>query len=673
MADNKLVITISGDSAELEKTLADVSKKIFKTGEDAGNAGTAGGKSFVKGLSGELGQIKSLATGSFTGLADAFINLAVNPITLAVGTLGATLYAAFSLAKVGEENQKIAKNFEFLVGQAGLNASQLTEQIKQATDGYVGLSEILPIAGDAVLKLGKNSQELGSLFELSRNIASRTGRDITDVFQSITNGIARQNEKLLQANGITLDTNTVLGKYASANEIAKDRLSDTAKQQAFLNEVLTQGKQKFGDNAKETFPLEGGLKKLTLATGDLKDAVAQLANSKLGEFFAGAISATAGAVKAFSKSVGLLNGDLGTTDEQIQRLEQHQNSLRVAMESNKYNPDVLKVYQDNIDKTSAKIEALRAKQEEIAKSKPAETSVEITKEEKTLAESPEEVTARLQRISDLKAEYQRMDAETEAQIALQKYEATDALEASYDEKQQFRLENKRASLEAEYQATLDKNNKIKDSTERAYANELALAKKDNEEKKFIAQQDVARKKTSAEAKLAIEQNLFEASLNFAQGNAQATKAIQIAQAIRNTYVGATKALEVYPPPFNAIAAASTVALGLSQVAKITGANQGALVTGGETGKDTNPFLLSKGEIVAPAKSYDNVVEGEIRARGFVKGDENQATNALLEQILGKLQTPSIVVNSDFLTDENSINKLADKLREAVQFRGAELA
>jgi len=48
----------------------------------------------------------------------------------------------------------------------------------------------------------------------------------------------------------------------------------------------------------------------------------------------------------------------------------------------------------------------------------------------------------------------------------------------------------------------------------------------------------------------------------------AAKAFSIAQAIINTYEGATKALAAYPPPFNYIAAAATVAAGLAQVQQI---------------------------------------------------------------------------------------------------------
>jgi hypothetical protein len=177
---------------------------------------------------------------------------------------------------------------------------------------------------------------------------------------------------------------------------------------------------------------------------------------------------------------------------------------------------------------------------------------------------------------------------------------------------------------------------------------------------------------TADAKQKIEQNLFAAAFTFAEGNAEATKALNVAQAIRNTYQGASLALATYPPPFNVAAAASTVALGLAQVAKITGANSGALVTGGQPGVDNQPFMLSKGEIVAPAKSFDEVVEGTARQRGFVRSGEGGETDSLLRELIAKIDARSIAVtvNTDVVADENGINTLVERIRDAIDFNAA---
>jgi ribosome-associated translation inhibitor RaiA len=97
-------------------------------------------------------------------------------------------------------------------------------------------------------------------------------------------------------------------------------------------------------------------------------------------------------------------------------------------------------------------------------------------------------------------------------------------------------------------------------------------------------------KTAAEKKLILEKNFqeqrtelmkagAEASINLLaqfftafQGQSRALfeigKAASIAQAIVNTYEGATKALAAYPPPFGGFAAAATIALGFAQIENI---------------------------------------------------------------------------------------------------------
>lgn len=78
------------------------------------------------------------------------------------------------------------------------------------------------------------------------------------------------------------------------------------------------------------------------------------------------------------------------------------------------------------------------------------------------------------------------------------------------------------------------------------------------------------------------------------------KIAAVGQAIMNTAQGVTKALASFPPPFNFIAAAATGVAGLVQIQTIRGANKGGMVTNGISGKDTEPFMLSKGEAVTPA-------------------------------------------------------------------------
>ena len=73
---------------------------------------------------------------------------------------------------------------------------------------------------------------------------------------------------------------------------------------------------------------------------------------------------------------------------------------------------------------------------------------------------------------------------------------------------------------------------------------------------------------------------------------EAAKAFNIANAIMNTYAGATKALATYPFPFGLIAAAGAVAAGLAQVAMIRSQTYSGRALGGPVMGNT-PYLVGE--------------------------------------------------------------------------------
>jgi len=158
------------------------------------------------------------------------------------------------------------------------------------------------------------------------------------------------------------------------------------------------------------------------------------------------------------------------------------------------------------------------------------------------------------------------------------------------------------------------------------------------------------------------------------------KAAAIATATIDGFAAVQKALASAPPPINFALAAAVGAVTVANVAKIasskppTGAFDGAMVSGGSGYKDDQPFMLSKGELVAPAKNFDQVVEGAAREKGFVKGDENAAIVVELQLLRQELQgSKSVTINGDVLADESYISRLADMLADNTRFRNGPLA
>lgn len=106
----------------------------------------------------------------------------------------------------------------------------------------------------------------------------------------------------------------------------------------------------------------------------------------------------------------------------------------------------------------------------------------------------------------------------------------------------------------------------------------------NEKQKAIVAERIAFEKKSDLEKFqfGIEQGAAMYSALGAQNKKafEAAKAFNIANAIMNTYMAATKALATYPPPFNFIAAAAAIGMGFAQVAQIRAQSYSGRALGG---------------------------------------------------------------------------------------------
>lgn len=200
----------------------------------------------------------------------------------------------------------------------------------------------------------------------------------------------------------------------------------------------------------------------------------------------------------------------------------------------------------------------------------------------------------------------------------------------------------------------------KKNTEMAAKNEIAFDQKTTDMKLGIARQasqlvTAIAKEGSREA-FVIQKAVAAAEIMVADGKARALVPAQTA---------------TIPYPANLAAAAQmmgyisiSTGLGLATVAAQTlkGFNKGGVFEDGNMFGDSGIAALTKGEIIAPRQSFDEVVEGVAKQRGYVKADENQA------------QGQGMVFNfhGDILADDQFVNNFIEKIRNAVQFYNADL-
>ena len=144
-----------------------------------------------------------------------------------------------------------------------------------------------------------------------------------------------------------------------------------------------------------------------------------------------------------------------------------------------------------------------------------------------------------------------------------------------------------------------------------------LQKKGAEERQsaIVRERIEFEKKSEMEkAQFAIQQGASVFSALGAQNKRafEAAKAFNIANAIMNTYAGATKALATYPWPFGLIAAAAAVAAGLAQVAQIRSQTYSGRALGGPVMGGT-PYMVGESgpELFVPGNTGSIVRNGDL--------------------------------------------------------------
>ena len=127
------------------------------------------------------------------------------------------------------------------------------------------------------------------------------------------------------------------------------------------------------------------------------------------------------------------------------------------------------------------------------------------------------------------------------------------------------------------------------------------------------------------AKAKLDQASMLDATKFALSQFGNVKGVAIAQALINTYEGATKALSAYPPPFSFIAAAAVIAAGLMQVKQITSAEPG--IAGGASAgaaSATMPPMVYTGAPATTAPTSTTSVQSTV----------NQPTSVTINTLTG---------------------------------------
>jgi len=233
-----------------------------------------------------------MAQGITGGLVPAYATLAAN--IFAIG-------AAFRFLQDAANYRILIQGQQEYANVTGESLSLITANLRAATGAQLSFAEAAQSAaiGRAA---GLSSDQLSRLGKVAKNASVALGRDLTDSFNRLVRGAVKAEPELLDELGIILRLETATKKYAQEIGKSAQSLNIFEKSQAVVNEVLTQGEEKFGEFNTEL----NAFNQLAVAFDDLINKI-KMGLTGVAEFLAKTLSKN---VVALAGSFALLGSGI---------------------------------------------------------------------------------------------------------------------------------------------------------------------------------------------------------------------------------------------------------------------------------------------------------------------------------------------------------------------------
>lgn len=556
----------------------------------------------------------------------------------------------------------IAKSF-------GIGLDEVGAVLAQFTNAGIKTSEAVTMLNALLSAIAKNGKELGptmnstavqtdGLGTVIQRLMDKTKGSNDALFELLGRQEAVRSVQSLSAKGLE-GYNKTLGEYSNkagvASEASKKILeNDLGKQFDILKTNIAESARSFIDlfvpatlsatKAINTF-FEGANIDPEQASRGIDQVRAKI-NQVKESFEAGRISSD-----AYKRTMGQLTEELAMLSSKLDTAEKPLVLLSTAVEREIENIksqigsmqngfDNLQLgpieRQLKVDELNAKLEIAQKKLAELTKVKPDLANPVSSPREKSAIENEFKIN------EDLKAMRIQFDAEERAFKEQKKaIDQTDIFERKQIEiDSTFELE--KTKLEATANAEIAKTKFIKDEEEQRASIKKIQGDADLKFLKLQNKKELDERENNKKKKESIDKGTLEATGNFiqagillAQEGSALQKGLMITQAIMNTYAAANRALLDYPFPASVAVASSVVALGLANVAKISGAKfeQGGFVPGLPQYGDQVIARLNPGEAVLnnqQQKQFMDMANGRGQAEG---GSIAELVSAIKNQVI----------------------------------------
>jgi hypothetical protein len=454
-------------------------------------------------------------------------------------------------ASLKEQVDTFGKTLTISLGVVGLLVTAffaIKEALTKTKEGQEGLSKAMTAFNSVVAPLFALLEKVGLAI---LPIVTKGFEVLGQVMSKVAGFFGASNAKIKEVHTSLEKNNELVQKTAENNKKAAEDLKKQKEEEAKkYQETLAKNKA-----AREKYAAELKRKQ---EEEDKKEAERQKIKEEANKVLVNAYIVT-----------------LSQRDQELFKAGQAHNERMLALEKAGFKDKtaVLEQYRIETDAINKKFDDEAAKKVEEAKKKEEDAAKKKEEDDKKLKEEAE------------KAAKDQLDREN-----LARDDKAFLYQAEFDLK---RANNK---------ATYDDELALYDKTRELGLETLKANKASNDAitayEKQTAAVRIQIEKAQQAAKLAVIGDALGQIAEAVGAQTTAGKALAIAQATINTYLGATQALATYPPPFGAIAAATVIIGGLLQVKKIVDTKippmpvPGGGSTGGGGGTSNAPSMAA---------------------------------------------------------------------------------
>ena len=202
-------------------------------------------------------------------------------LVAAYATIAARVFAvtaAFGVLQRAAAVEQLTQGITTLGQASGIAMKSLSDGLKQVTGDAITMEEAMR-STSMVIGAGFDSSTLEELGTVAKGAAIAMGRDTADAMARLTRGAVKLEPELLDELGIMVRLDEATAEFAKTLGKSANDLTSFERRQAFMNAVLEEGNQKFGElAAQDANPYD----KLAAAFLDLTKSVVNFANESLG-------------------------------------------------------------------------------------------------------------------------------------------------------------------------------------------------------------------------------------------------------------------------------------------------------------------------------------------------------------------------------------------------------